>query len=60
MTDQIVTAEVVIYSLKSDQLIWTGETMSMNPNDLEKTIAELSENVKAALIDDGLLTKENF
>ena len=60
MTDQIVTAEVVIYSLKSDQLIWTGETMSMNPNDLEKTIAELSENVKAALIDDGLLTEEKF
>ena len=59
-TDQIVTAEVVIYSLKSDQLIWTGETMSMNPNDVEKTIAELSENVKAQLIDDGLLTKENF
>ena len=27
---------------------------------LEKTIAELSENVKAQLIDDGLLTKENF
>lgn len=60
MTDQIVTAEVVIYSLKSDQLIWTGETMSMNPNDIEKTIAELSENVKAALIDDGLLTEEKF
>ena len=60
MTDQIVTVEVVIYSLKNDQLIWTGETMSMNPNDLEQTIAELSESVKAALIDDGLLTKENF
>lgn len=60
MSDQIVTAEIVIYSLKSDQLIWTGETMSMNPNDIEKTIAELSENVKEQLIDDGLLTKENF
>ena len=60
MSDQIVTAEIAIYSLKSDQLIWTGETMSMNPNDVEKTIADLSENVKQALIDDGLLTKENF
>ena len=60
MTDQIVTAEVVIYSLSSDKLIWTGETMSMNPNDLEKTIADLSENVKKALIDDGLLTEEKF
>lgn len=60
MTDQIVTAEVVIYSLSADKLIWTGETMSMNPNDIEKTITELSENVKAQLIEDGLLTKENF
>ena len=60
MSDQIVTAEVVIYSIKTDQLIWTGETMSMNPNDVEETIGELSENVKEQLIDDGLLTKENF
>ncbi|HEX9252331.1 MAG TPA: hypothetical protein VF870_08820 [Ignavibacteriaceae bacterium] len=60
MTDQIVTAEIAIYSLSSDKLIWTGETMSMNPNDVEKTIAELSENVKEQLIDDGLLAKENF
>jgi len=60
MTDQIVTAEIAIYSLSSDKLIWTGETMSMNPNDVEKTIAELSENVKEQLIDDGLLTKENY
>ena len=60
MTDQIVTAEIAIYSLSSDKLIWTGETMSMNPNDVEKTIAELSENVKVQLIDDGLLAKENF
>lgn len=59
-TDQIVTAEVVIYSLKNDQLIWKGETMSMNPNDLEQTIAELSESVKSALIYDGLLTEEKY
>lgn len=59
-TDQIVTAEVVIYSLKNDQLIWKGETMSMNPNDLEQTISELSESVKSALIYDGLLTEEKY
>jgi len=60
MSDQIVTAEINIYSLTADKLIWSGETMSMNPNDIEETIAELSENVKKQLIEDGLLDKENY
>jgi hypothetical protein len=60
MTDQIVTAVINIYSLSSDKLIWSGETMSMNPNDVEQTIAELSENVKKQLIEDGLLEKQNY
>ena len=59
-TDQIITAEVNIYSIKSDKLIWSGETMAMNPNDIEKTIAELSESVKKALIDEGLLEKQDY
>jgi hypothetical protein len=60
MTDQIVTAVINIYSLSSDKLIWSGETMSMNPNDIEQTIAELSENVKKQLVEDGLLDKQNY
>lgn len=57
-TDQIVTAEINIYSLTSDKLIWSGQTMSMNPNNIEETIVELSENVKEQLIRDGLLERE--
>jgi hypothetical protein len=34
--------------------------MSLNPNDIEQTIAELSENVKTQLIEDGLLEKQNY
>lgn len=60
MTDQIVTAVINIYSLSSDKLIWSGETMSMNPNNVEQTIAELSDNVKKQLIEDGLLEKQNY
>jgi hypothetical protein len=59
-SDQIVTAVINIYSLSSDKLIWSGETMSLNPNDIEQTIAELSENVKTQLIEDGLLEKQNY
>jgi hypothetical protein len=32
----------------------------MNPNDIEQTIAELSENVKKQLVEDGLLDKQNY
>jgi hypothetical protein len=56
-TDQIVTAEVNIFSIAADKLIWSGQTMTMNPNNVEETITELSESVKNALINDGLLEK---
>jgi hypothetical protein len=57
-SDQIVTAEVNIYSLREDKLIWSGETVSMNPSDINLIISELSESVKAQLIDDGLLDEQ--
>ena len=57
-TDQIVTAEINIYSLKDDKLIWSGETMTMNPNNVEQTIADLSGSVKKQLVRDGLLERE--
>jgi hypothetical protein len=57
-TDQIVTVEVNIFSLSEDKLMWSGQIMSMNPNNIEETIVELSENVKEQLIRDGLLERE--
>ncbi len=55
--DQIYTAEINIYSLSQDKLIWSGETMSLNPNDIPKAISEVSTAVKDQLADDGLLEK---
>lgn len=54
-TDQIVTAEVNIYSIRDEKLIWSGETLTMNPNNIENIIFELSESVKKQLAKDGLI-----
>jgi hypothetical protein len=58
-SNQIVTALINIYSIKDDKLIWSGETMSLNPTEIEKTIAALSEAVKDELVRDGLLERKS-
>jgi hypothetical protein len=58
ITDQIVTVEVNIYSLKDDKLIWAAETSIKNPGDIDESLAELTQSVKNRLIEDGLLEKQ--
>jgi hypothetical protein len=57
-TNQIVTALINIYSIKDDKLIWSGETMSLNPTDIEKNIAAISKSVRDELVRDGLLERK--
>jgi len=54
-TNIYVDLEILIYSLKSDKLIWYGESTSVNPKSIQETIAELAVSVKEQLIEDGLL-----
>jgi len=54
-TNVYVDLEILIYSLKSDKLIWYGESTSVNPKSIQETIAELAVSVKEQLIEDGLL-----
>ena len=54
-TNIYVDLEILIYSLKSDKLIWYGESTSVNPKNIQDTIAELAVSVKEQLIEDGLL-----
>ena len=54
-TNIYVDLEILIYSLKSDKLIWYGESTSVNPKNIQETIAELAVSVKEQLIEDGLL-----
>ncbi len=57
-TNVYVDIEILIYSLKSDQLVWYGESTSINPESIEQTISELAVSVKNQLVEDGLLTQE--
>ena len=57
--DIAYTAEINIYSIKDNKLIWSGETISVNPDNLEEVIVELSESIKDKLVSAGLLEKSN-
>jgi hypothetical protein len=54
-TNVYVDLEVLIYSLKNDELVWYGESTSVNPKGIQKTISELAVSVKNQLVEDGLL-----
>jgi len=54
-TNVYVDLEILIYSIKNDQLVWYGESTSINPNDIQQTISELAVSVKNQLVEDGLL-----
>lgn len=54
-TNVYVDLEILIYSLKNDQLVWYGESTSVNPKDIHETISELAVSVKNQLVEDGLL-----
>ena len=57
-TNVYVDIEILIYSLKNDQLVWYGESTSINPESIEQTISELAVSVKNQLIEDGLMNPE--
>ena len=57
-TNVYVDIEILIYSLKSDELVWYGESTSINPESVEQTISELAVSVKNQLIEDGLMNPE--
>jgi len=54
-TNVYVDLEILIYSIKEDKLVWYGESTSVNPEGIQRTIAELAVSVKNQLIEDGLL-----
>jgi outer membrane lipoprotein SlyB len=54
-TKVYVDLEILIYSLKNDQLVWYGEITSVNPESIQQTISELAVSVKNQLVEDGLL-----
>ena len=57
VTQQRVVAEISIYSITEDKLIWTGQTTNLDAENIEHTIAEISIAVKERLVEDGILNR---
>ena len=54
-TDQVVSVETLIYSLRQDQLVWAGVSRTIDPSSLDGFIEELASAITDEMKSDGLL-----
>jgi hypothetical protein len=54
-TDTVVSVETLVYDLKSDKLVWAGQSETMNPSNAEKMIRELVDEAAREMKKQGLL-----
>jgi hypothetical protein len=45
----VIRVEIVIYSLKQNQLVWAGESETVDPSDVESFVEELTEGTAEQL-----------
>ena len=55
--DRVVKVETLVYSLEQDQLVWAGVSRTVDPQQVESFIAELSAAVSDQMAKDGLLPR---
>jgi hypothetical protein len=53
-TDTYVFVETLIYDLRTNKLVWAGQTKTMNPADVEGFIGDLAKAVRGELQKAGL------
>lgn len=52
-TDTIVRVQTLLYDLKADELVWAGQSETMNPTRAESFMSELVRKVGDELQDAG-------
>jgi hypothetical protein len=57
-TDTIVHVETLVYDLKSDKMIWAGQSSTVNPSKAESMIRELVDEAGKEMRKEGLLPKK--
>ena len=57
-TDTIVHVETLVYDLKTDKLVWAGQSSTVNPSQAEKMIKELVDEAGKEMRKQGLLAKK--
>ena len=55
--DRTFYVETNLYSLKSNKLLWSGTTSSLNPSKLDKTLNDVIAALKAQMQSQGLISK---
>ena len=56
-TDTEVSIETLIYSLKSDQLIWASTSRTSNPAGLSGLVDEVADAVAKEVVKQGLVAR---
>lgn len=56
-TDEIVSVETLIYSLRQDKLIWAGMSETINPSKVDGLVTELAGRIAGEMEKEGLLVK---
>jgi hypothetical protein len=56
-TDEVVTIETLIYSLKQDKLLWAGTSRTSNPAGLQSLITEVADGVASEVAREGLVAR---
>jgi hypothetical protein len=56
-TDEILTVEVLLYSVERDTLIWAGRSESTNPKEIRKYVKDLVTAAIKKLQKEGLIAK---
>ena len=57
-TDTIIVVETLVYSLHQNKLVWSGQSKTTNPANLNRLIENTAEQVADELVRQGLITKE--
>lgn len=57
-TDTIVYVETRVYSLKQNELVWSGQSKTINPEGVEDLVREVSGAVAAELENQGLIGEQ--
>ena len=57
-TDTIVYVETLVYDLTSDELLWAGQSSTMNPSKADKMVKELVDEAAKEMRKQGLLTSK--
>ena len=56
-TDRYQVIEVLIYRVEDEKLLWGGRTRSLEPSSVRSMTTEIVQEVREALVKDGLIPK---